>query len=305
LWQENSNSSRWGKTSISLNERRKYKVYTGSELREFTSIYITRFLPRELNHKETQEQLSKLEESSLTLIGLGSIGLHILCSLAPLGVGKIRSIDPRTVSHEDVNRGFFHKDDIGKKQMTIFQRIVQRFKNQTRFEWYPSEVESMAEDAILGDSDLIVLCSDQSKPLLHNYVNELCLKHKKTWLSARFCGYYGEVGPTVIPYKSPCYKCFECRVKSNLDDMSEMTRFEKRPEDIKECCGNIGIFLRLISEYASLEIVKILTKYEFPKTVGAVLSIDFEHYTNTLHQVLKVPYCPACGRDYRKHLEDA
>lgn len=285
------------KVIISGNERRNYKVYTGSELREFTSTYITRFLLREPDYMEKHEQLRKLKDSSLTLIGLGSIGSHVLYSLAPLGIGKIRVIDGHIVNLEDVKLGFFHKEDIGKQRCTVFQRIFYRFVNQTSFEWYPFEVKSMTADAILGDSDLVVLCSDQSLPLLHNYVNKICLKHNRNWLSARFCGYYGEVGPTVIPYKTPCYKCYEYRLKSNIDDMKESTRFESHPERVKENYGSLGIFMRIISEYASLEIVKMLTKYETPNTVGAVLSIDFENYRNTLHRVLKIPYCPACGRD--------
>lgn len=292
-----------GKISISRNERRNYKVYTGSELREFTSMYITRFLPRERDHAEKQDQLRKLKDSSLTLIGLGSIGSHVLYSLAPLGIGKMRIIDHHTVNPEDVKLGFFRNEDLGKQQCTVYQRIFHQFMNQTSFEWYPFEVTSMTVDAILGDSDLVVLCSDQSQPLLHNYVNEICLKHNRTWLSARFCGYYGEVGPNVIPYKTPCYKCYECRVKSNMDDMSDMTRFERHPQHVKENYGSFGIFMRMIAEYTSLEIIKTLTKCETPTTVGTVLSIDFENYTNTLHRVLKVPYCPACGRGYRKHEE--
>jgi len=161
----------------------------------------------------------------------------------------------------------------------------------------------MAADVILGESDLVVLCSDQSQPLLHNYINEICLKHNRSWLSARFCGYYGEVGPNVTPYKTPCYKCYECRIKANIDDMNDMTRFERHPQQVKENYGSLGIFMRMIAEYASLEIIKTLTKHETPNTVGTVLSIDFENYTNTLHRVLKVPYCPACGRGYRKHEE--
>lgn len=278
------------------NEKRDYLVYTGSELREYTSIYITRFLTKEQDHITEQDTLVKLKDSSLTLVGLGSLGSYVLLALAPLGIGKIRAIDHRTVNHRDVKHGFYLSEHLGEPRCTVLQKIFDKFVKRTSFEWYPLEVESTTVEEILGDPDLVVSCSDQSLPSLHNYINESCLERKINWLSARFYGYYGEVGPTIIPYMTPCYKCYEYRVQSNIDEMKESTRFESRPKHSSENNLSLGISARMLSEYVSLESLKMLTKNETPKTVGAVLSIDFQNYRNTLHLVLKVPYCPACGQ---------
>jgi thiazole/oxazole-forming peptide maturase SagC family component len=277
-------------------EKSDYLVYTGSELREYTSIYITRFLTKEQDHITKHDTLVKLKDSSLTLVGLGSLGSYVLLALAPLGIGKIRAVDHRTVNHHDVKHGFFLSEHLGEQRCAVLRKIFDIVVKRTRLEWYPLEVESTPAEEVLGDPDLIVSCSDQSLPSLHNYLNESCLKRNISWLSARFYGYYGEVGPTVIPYMTPCYKCYEYRVQSNIDEMRDSTRFENRPKRSSENELSLIVSTRMLSEYVSLESIKMLTKRETPKTIGAVLSIDFQNYRNTLHRVLKVPYCPACGQ---------
>lgn len=276
------------------NDTIDFKVYTGDEFREFLCTYYLRFQSRRKDIRGSQEQLRKLKDSSLTLVGLGVIGFDVLCSLALLGIGKVRVIDQETVKEEDVERGAFLREDIGKQRCMFFRDRFSQFMTQTAFEWYPSDIQEMSEDAIIGDSDLIMLCSDTSSPTIHNYLNEICLRHKKNWLSARFSGYFGEVGPAVIPFKTPCYKCYEYRLKSNIDERADFLLFDKYPESVRTAPRILEIFMRQIAEYASLEIVKMLTNYSKPITKGGVLWMNVEDYTNTFHRVLRVPNCPAC-----------
>lgn len=264
--------------------------YAHDDLREFSGLIFTGFPPK-MKIVKRHGQLRKIKQSSLTLVGLGSIGSYVLPSLVQAGIGKIRVIDHDKVKKKDVELGSYSKNDVRKSRCKVFQDRLHRFARQTDFEWYPSEIKSLSAESIFGDSDLIMLCSDTPSPLLHNYLNEVCLKYKKNWLSARFCGDSGEVGPAVIPYKTSCYKCYEYRLRSCQEVKIMPTELVKP----KENHPNINMIFRIIGAYASLEAVKMLTRFETPVTLGNLLSIGLEDYTNTLHMVLKVPNCPVCG----------
>jgi thiazole/oxazole-forming peptide maturase SagC family component len=210
-------------------------------------------------------------------------------------------IDYHRITSEDITRGYFPAVDLGGQRCTIYQRLFQTLDHQTNIRWHPIEDETEVNTKISGDSDVVILCSDRSQPLLHSAVNTLCLKHSQPWLSTRFSRSGGEVGPMVIPYKTACYACYEYRVKANLDDSSTATRFTHPRERVHDDASSYLISMDIMAEYTCLETIQLLTEKQLPNTVNAVLSIDFTTYRNRLHPVLRVPYCSQCGHEYRKH----
>jgi thiazole/oxazole-forming peptide maturase SagC family component len=286
--------------NISKNEDKEYISYTGDEFREYIFKFITRFNQRK-EKIVTNEKHKKLKDQSIVIIGLGQIGSNLLFSLSPVGIGKISIFDDHIVDKFDIESNIFSKEDLGKKRINIYQKLFRNF-SLTDFEWNPHTDDDTQKDDIIRRSDLVVLCLDQDNPESVNYVNETCLTHNKSWLSARFLEYYGEIGPTVIPYKTPCFKCYEYRLKGTRDELEEslvsgvkvlsLDEIE-RPEYIDH--QNLDSFMKIISEYTSLEIVRILTGCDKPNTLGAVMSLNLSTYRNTLHPILKIPTCPSCG----------
>jgi bacteriocin biosynthesis cyclodehydratase domain-containing protein len=225
-----------------------------------------------------------------------------LFSLSPIGIGKISIIDDYIVDKFDIESNIFSKEDLGKKRINIFQNLFRNFESLTDFEWNPHEIDGGQKDDIMRRSDLVVLCLDRDDCESINYVNETCLTYNRSWLSARFLEYYGEVGPTVIPFKTPCFKCYEYRLKGTHDEQEEslvsgvrvlsLDKIES-PEHIHH--QNLDSFMKIISEYTSSEIVRMLTGCDKPNTLGAIMSLNLLTYRNTLHPILKIPNCPACG----------
>ncbi|MFX0210463.1 MAG: TOMM precursor leader peptide-binding protein [Candidatus Hodarchaeota archaeon] len=289
--------------NISKNEEREYKTYTGDEFREYIFKFITRFNQRkETISIETDEKLKKLEEQSIVIIGLGKIGSNLLFSLSPIGIGKISIFDDHIVDKFDIESNIFSKEDLGKKRINIFQNLFRNFEGLTDFEWNPYGDDDAQKDDIIRRSDLVVLCLDQDDPESINYVNETCLTYNRSWLSARFLEYYGEVGPTVIPFKTSCFKCYEYRLKGTRDEKEESLVSGVKVLSLDEIESqeqihhqNLDSFMKIISEYTSLEIVRMLTGHDKPNTLGAVMSLNLRTYRNTLHPILKIPTCPACG----------
>ncbi|MHA1756471.1 MAG: TOMM precursor leader peptide-binding protein [Promethearchaeota archaeon] len=141
--------------------------------------------------------------------------------------------------------------------------------------------------------NLIVLCQDNYLPKECDIINKQCIENEIPWISCRITDYGdGEIGPFVIPKKTSCFKCYEYRLKSNLEYREEYNDLIKIKEKEIE---NLDIMKKIIAAYTVLEILKFLIKYKNPITINNVLSIDFENYNNIIHPVLKIPNCPVCG----------
>lgn len=280
---------------------KEYKVYTGSEIREYTSIYITRFLQNKQAQTAHIKPLKQLKNASLTLIGLGTLGFYTLSNLLQFNIPKIRVVDDYIITAADSQQRRFPKDTVGKQRYTVYQTLFDDYYPQTHFEWYPIPVEALHRNSVPSDSNLLVLCSDSNQLEHHNSLNELCVQLERLWMSARWCPPVGEIGPIVIPRKTACFKCYEFRLKSNIDEASTLTRFSHSDTPRSEDPYTLEISLKILAAYASLEIIKLLTGYARPQTINAVITIDFDSYRNIRHPVLRVPYCPVCNPDYKKH----
>ena len=144
------------------------------------------------------------------------------------------------------------------------------------------------------NSDIVVICESNSG--LHSSINKTFLKKDKKWIGVRFYGAYGEIGPFVIPYKSPCYECYNLRIKSNLNNKElAFSEFSEKSKICKVYNYGLPSFYNILGELAAIEVIRILSKYEKPKTLGNVMRIDFN--TQIIEHVpfLKIPNCLSCG----------
>ena len=67
------------------------------------------------SREETLKLQRRIEESTISVFGIGGIGTWIVNGLSQIGVGKIRITDPDKVTESNLNRQlFFDTSDIGK-----------------------------------------------------------------------------------------------------------------------------------------------------------------------------------------------
>ncbi len=226
------------------------------------------FFARKMGNEKLSQLKITLKKAKITIIGAGEIGLNTLRSLINYNIGEITIID-KNLDKQD-----------------------KEFKDFKNIKWYKKEIDENA----IKDSDIVLFCSDKPDFKTHHSINELCVKNNKVWISARFDGLTGEVGPLVVPKKTACYNCYDKRIKSNLENIDERLVFEKHLEKNEAAnYGGLNQFYTVIAEYLSLEVIKYLTKYETPATLGAVFFLDFDKYENELCKVLKIPRCPICS----------
>lgn len=222
---------------------------------------------------------------------------HTLFSLLPFKFRKITVVDGEKIKNSDIEfcpLNLYSKEDINISRCEVAKR---KFKYNSNIEFFPMNTKEIDKNIdLINNSDLIILCSDTISPYLHRIVNRICLKNKRTWISARYLGNIAEIGPTIIPYKTPCFTCYEYRVKSNIYNLEDYLIFENYLERKKEDYGALKMFYEIIASYLSLETIRILTNYNRPITMNAVLSVNFKDYLITIDNILKIPNCPSCGK---------
>lgn len=258
----------------------------GSNLKETSS-----FFSRIMNGEKL---LDKMESTSLTLINANPLACHLIISLSHLNLRKIKLVDNQLVTPHDIEQspyGIYTNDDLGAPRIKALKRRL-HFKNFTA-EVLPQDLQERTLDKVIRDCNMVILCSEELSTTSHNLVDKVCHKLNKPWMNVRLLGDTGEVGPIVSPFKTPCFTCYENRIKSNSS--YENYYYDNLFKDVNEKWGTLREFYSITANYATLEIVKFFSDYFKMSGVSTVISIDFMNNKTETDTVLRVPNCATCG----------
>jgi thiazole/oxazole-forming peptide maturase SagC family component len=239
-----------------------------------------------------------LKDAKVVVLGLGGVGSHVLTSLVAAGVGTMVGADSTNVERLDINLGtFYTMEDLGKtKRETVRDRVAKLnpYVDFKALDIEINEVEDLLD--IISGCNLLLLTADCFPLSTCRIVDKACLERRVTWLQAYIDGLVGVVGPTIIPYQTACYTCYELRKKANLDFREENTALEKYLlENPNISYSGLKSMATVVGGLAALEAVKVLTGFSYPVTYGRLLKIDFLSFDVTPHEILKIPRCPSCG----------
>jgi len=270
-------------------------------------------MPEEVGRYETQmaffsqstldrfEPQCALKTAKVVILGLGDIGVRVLAFLGLSGVGEIDGVDWRQVEETDVFSGALYRaEDLHQSKATAAQQRVAELNPYVKYTGVEAALHT-AEDAraLIRGKTLAILCLDGPAPGLLQIVNEACLAEGVAWTSARLEDDEGIVGPSVIPRVTPCYKCFELRLKANLSRYEEYIAYEKHLIDAEDAHDSYPPRLHpaaaILAGYLALEAIKLLTKVVEPALLGQIYILNFLSLETSLHEILKLPRCPACS----------
>ena len=224
----------------------------------------------------------------------------MLNALAIAGVGYIAGVDEARIQSRDcAGSTFYSLDDIGRLRCEAAQERMKRFSTIC-FQSLPNPIQDArhVEEAI-QDCGLVIVCAEDTPSLLLRWANQACLTRGIPWTSGCLDGSVGMVGPSIIPHQTPCYECYWLRMKGNLEHHEEFIAFEKYLEQhgtrSDHFYGSLIPLPSVIGSLAALEAIKILTLFASPTLYGRLYEIDFLTLRAELHEILKLPRCPACG----------
>jgi len=152
-----------------------------------------------------QEGQAKLLSSSVLVIGAGGLGSPALYYLAACGIGRIGIADSDRVEPSNLNRQILHgRPDLGEGKTVSARRSIEHLRPDIEIEEYPFRIDSSNGPDIAASYNFVVEATDnfQSKFL----INDICVGAGRAFSHAGILAMYGQT-MTVIPGKSPCYRC--------------------------------------------------------------------------------------------------
>jgi bacteriocin biosynthesis cyclodehydratase domain-containing protein len=217
-----------------------------------------------------------LKKAKILLIGQGKVGQETLKSLIEIGIGQI---------------GFTITDlDNGTYKALNSEIKLKKFE-------FPNNYVDVLKLTKSYHLDLIIVVGDFLEPLIYNWINKVCIEKRIKWTRAVLDGHYGKIGPSICPFSTPCYTCYNLRKITNEE--SEMEEIENigEIERVRLIKGEKAYFpfAKILAHYLILEVMKILTGIMPPLTFGIEFRIDLLSMKFSSHHIFKLPRCPSCG----------
>lgn len=254
-------------------------------------------------HNRFEAQLA-LQNAHIALIGLGAIGSTVLDALATAGVGHIIGVDEAEVKRRDCSGNiFYNQDDLGRLRCEVAQKRAKRFPT-THFQCSTHPIRDARDvEGVIQGCGLVVVCAEDAPGPLFDWVNQASLALQIPWTSGYLDGSVGIVGPSIVPYQTPCYECYRLRMKGNVEHYEEFIAFEdhlKQQVDRSDhSYGGLGPLSGVVGQLTALEAIKILTRFARPALYGKLYEVDFLTLQAEFHEILKLPRCPSCGMPRR------
>jgi thiazole/oxazole-forming peptide maturase SagC family component len=257
----------------------------------FTKELISFFKQKELDPFEC---IKNIKNSSLALINAGKIGSNVLNLLQSIPLRKIKIFDDKKVTHSDIELGIYSKANLNELRCTALRKI---FSNVPNLQFFSVTLKNVIKKQLLSDTTAVIFTSDEpeSDKNAFELLNKYLLKINKNWISCRLYNGFGEIGPTILPYKTACFHCYEIRRASTAENLEEYMSIRNAKIIKREETGNLKSSVLQLSCVTVTEIIKLLSKKIMPITCNSFLTIDFNNYETHLHPVLKLPNCPFCG----------
>ncbi len=160
-----------------------------------------------------KDNLKRLSDKRVGVVGLGSGGGFVAQGLAMSGVGKFVLIDDDTLEESNIVRHVADLRDLGQPKADVLANLIKQRNPEAELDVHVGRVEDHLD--ALDDLDLLVVGVDGEGAKY--IINEACLERD---LPAVYAGVYerGEGGDVVIihPYDGPCYACWAAELREGL-----------------------------------------------------------------------------------------
>ena len=245
--------------------------------------------------------VDRLASARVTVVGVGAIGAVAATALAAANVGHLRCVDGTAVSAADPYLAqLFGLQDVGASRAVVTRDRIQAVNPTASVDLLTDELltDEDVGNAVEG-SDFVLGCVDPGLSSILYALNRACLEQRIPWCAATVSAFQGIVGPTVIPYETACFVCYEHRAAATRDDpagvLADLRELEKSRTDTSPHRENLAFGAGIVGNLLGLQAFQALTGVR-PPTAGAVVTVDFASSTTTRRLVLRKPWCPACFR---------
>jgi ribosomal protein S12 methylthiotransferase accessory factor len=241
----------------------------------------------------------KLGHARVTVVGLGSTGAVAATALAAANVGYVRCVDDEIVSASDPHLAqLFQRSDVGAPRAEVIRERIAALNPNVSVDVRTGPLRS-DEDvaAAVKQCDFVLGCLDSGLGAVTDKLNSACLAQGTPLSLGAASGFEGRVGPTVLPFETACFRCYQSRSIATENDPQEALReLEARYDgavDLSAHRENLPFTAGMIGHLLALQAFHHIVGFR-PRSVGRVLVVDFLGSGMTEHVVLRKPWCSAC-----------
>lgn len=224
----------------------------------------------------------RLKKAKVLIIGSGGLGSPNAYMLVMSGIGKLGLVDYDTVEISNLNRQILHSTEtVGMAKVKSAEGFLKRLNPSVEICTYDQKFSLENAEALIKDYDIVI---DGLDNLPNRYVlNDTCYFLKKPLVEAGVSRFDG-LTTTILPGKSPCYRCIFPEVKNGNTIPS--------PSE----AGILGAVPGVIGMLQTIEAIKYLTGIGV-SLVNKILLFDALNTDFTLLDIDKAPNCALCGTD--------
>lgn len=227
----------------------------------------------------------RMHDAKILILGVGAIGCIVASSLIRNGVQNLTLIDADKVEFSNIQRQpLYDIQDIGKYKVEVARQKLLRINPKANINILTQTIRAESDFSSLTDSTLVVSTIDYPMRKIRSIVNRIFVQLQIPFIFAGFSEYVINVGPLVIPQKTACWEC----ILSKMDQLpTYLSNVLETPSFISIC--------EIAAAITVMEIVKYITSFEHPVTLGSILSIDAINYNKSLKKWDRDPTCKVCG----------
>ncbi len=146
----------------------------------------------------------KLLSSCVLVLGAGGLGSSAIAYLAAAGVGTLGIIDNDLVEVSNLQRQIIHGGNTGLPKAKSAENFVRSLNSDVDVVTYQEHFTAENARKIVQEYDFVVDGCDNFPT--HYLINDVCVLEKKPCSHGSILRYEG-YATTIIPQKSPCYRC--------------------------------------------------------------------------------------------------
>lgn len=206
-----------------------------------------------------EEHFSQVRNSSVMIIGLGSVGTWVAQSLLMSGIKHFVLVDADKVELSNLHRQCgLAEAGIGSLKTETFSKHLKEMDEDVEIECIEDWLdEDFFEKHNVGNVDLIINCAD--KPTVDEtslIVGKYAMSHGIPHIvGGGYNLHQSLIGQVVIPGKTACLECF----RMNLDDLNEIdTSNIRKLENSNRRVGSFPPLSALSSAITANEAFKVL-----------------------------------------------
>jgi len=201
----------------------------------------------------------KIQQSTVTLVGLGALGSVAAASLAMAGVGTLILVDMDTIELSNLNRQLFYRvEDIGKPKVKVSAQVIQDLNPTVNVIELFMPIEK-APRHLLETSNVILDGLDTFQT--RRWVNSFAVGASIPLISGGMYSFLGNL-QVVIPQKTPCLECQslipEEKLQKSCTPFGEVRKENQTEEENNEYIPYVSSVSFVIGGLMVQETLKIL-----------------------------------------------